>query len=124
MAGWTDEELTLLDSTDELRLSSARSDGNLSNPTTMWMVRRGGDVFVRSVNGRSSHWFRGTQTIHSGRIEVGKFARDVEFVEADGGIADELDESYRRKYHRYAQSIVDHITSHDARQAALELVPR
>lgn len=124
IVGWNEEELKLFDSSDELHLSSSRADGRLSSPTTMWMVRRGQDVFVRSVNGRASQWFRRTQEAKQGRIQVGHLEQDVQFKEVDAAIADELDELYRRKYGRYAQSIVDRITSDYAREAALELEVR
>jgi hypothetical protein len=38
---------------------------------------------VRSVNGRTAAWFRGTQVRHEGRIEAGGVAKDVKFVDAD-----------------------------------------
>lgn len=44
-------------------------------------------------------------------------------MESDEG-ADELDVAYRDKYRRYAQSILDHITSAGARAATLVLVPQ
>jgi hypothetical protein len=37
---------------------------------------------------------------------------------------DEIDAAYRGKYHRYATSIIDSITSPEARAATLKLVPR
>jgi hypothetical protein len=39
-------------------------------------------------------------------------------------VNDELDVAYRTKYRRYAASIIDHITSPEARAATLKLVPR
>jgi hypothetical protein len=41
----------------------------LSAPSrTIWVVRVDDDLYVRSVNGRTSDWFRGTQRRHQGRI--------------------------------------------------------
>ena len=53
MRGWTNEELTAIEGTDELQLASVRRDGTLRNPVTIWVVRLGDDLYVRSVNGRS-----------------------------------------------------------------------
>jgi hypothetical protein len=46
--GWTDEELDRVDSAEELDLASARSDGTLRDPVTMWVVRDGSGLYVRS----------------------------------------------------------------------------
>jgi hypothetical protein len=50
------------------------------------VVRVDEDVYVRSVNGRTSDWFRGTQRRHEGRIRAGGLEKDVTFVEADADL--------------------------------------
>jgi hypothetical protein len=77
---------------------------------------------VRSVDGRGSGWFEGVQERLEAHIEAGGVERNVRLVETDAR-ADELDAAYRTKYRRYAGSILDRITSLDARAATLELVP-
>jgi hypothetical protein len=67
-----------------------RGDGTLRNPVTMWVVRHGDDLYVRSVYGRRSSWFRGAQTRHEARIHAGGVDRDVLLVETDA-VNDELD---------------------------------
>jgi hypothetical protein len=95
----------------------------LRNPVTIWVVRHGDDLYVRSVNGRGSSWFRGAQVRHEGHIRAGGVDKDVVLVETDD-LSDELDAEYRTKYRRYAASFVDPITSPEARAATLKLVPR
>jgi hypothetical protein len=56
-------------------------------------------------------------------IRAGGVEKDVGLVETDG-LDDELDAVYRTKYGRYAASIVDSITSPDARAATFKLIPR
>jgi hypothetical protein len=124
MTAWTSDELTKIGTTDELDLTSVRRDGTLRKPVTMWVVRHGDDLYVRSVNGRTAAWFRGTQVSHEGHIRAGGVDKDVSFVDADHGADDDLDAAYRTKYRRYAASIVDHIVSPQARSAAIKLVPR
>src|SRR2546426_10491648 len=58
MTAWTTDELDNIDAADELEIASVRSDGMLRNPTTIWVVRLGDDLYVRSVNGRTGTWFR------------------------------------------------------------------
>ena len=108
MTAWTSEELSKIEAADELEIESLRGDGRLRRPTTIWVVRLGDDLYVRSVNGRTAGWFRGTLDRHEGRIRAGGVEKDVTFVDADRGIDDAIDAAYRTKYRRYAPSIVDH----------------
>jgi hypothetical protein len=41
------------------------------DPVTIWVVRYDDSLYVRSVNGRPSTWFRETQVRHEGRIRAG-----------------------------------------------------
>jgi hypothetical protein len=123
MSAWTSDELSKIEAAEELDLASVRRDGTLRNPVTMWVVRHGDDLYVRSVNGRGSSWFRGAQARHEAHIQAGGVDKDVLLVEADD-VNDELDAAYRTKYRRYAESIVGSIVSPQARAATLKLVPR
>jgi hypothetical protein len=123
MSTWTSDELGKIEAAEELNLASARGDGTLRNPVTMWVVRHGDDLYVRSVNGRGSTWFRGAQARHEAHVQAGGVDKDVRLVETDD-VADELDAAYRAKYRRYADSVVDSIVSPRARAATLKLVPR
>jgi hypothetical protein len=122
MTAWTNDELDRIAAAHELQIAPRRRDGTLRDPVTIWVVRRGSDLFVRSVNGRGSSWFRGVQVRHEGRIRAGGVEKDVLLVETDEA-SDEIDAAYRTKYRRYAASIVDSIVSPDARAATLELMP-
>lgn len=125
MTTWTSDELDKIGTAEEVQIASLRRDGTLRKPVTIWVVRHGDDLYVRSVNGRSAAWFRGTQDRHEGHIRAGGLEKDVTFVEeTDPGINDALDAAYRAKYRRYAASIVDSIVSPQARAATIKLVPR
>jgi hypothetical protein len=108
---------------EELELASVREDGTLRRPVIMWVVRDGDDVYVRSVNGRGSSWFRGAQHRHEARIRAGGVEKDVSLVETDAA-NDQVDAAYRAKYDRRYPSIVPRIVAADARAATLKLVPR
>ena len=125
MTTWTGEELARIGATDELELAALRRDGSLRKPVTIWVVRHGDDLYVRSVNGRTAAWFRGAQARHEGRIWAGGVQKDVTFVEeADPTLNDQIDAAYRTKYRRYAANIISSINSPAARAATLRLVPR
>ncbi|HVP21567.1 MAG TPA: DUF2255 family protein [Anaerolineaceae bacterium] len=124
MTTWTSDELKQIETAEELQIASLRSNGTLRNPVTIWMVRLGDDLYVRSVNGRTSAWFRGTQVRHEGHIRAGGIDKDVTFVEeTDAGINEQIDAAYRTKYRHYPGP-VSHIVSPTARAATIKLVVR
>jgi hypothetical protein len=124
MTTWTSEELTKIGRAEELQIASLRRDGTLRNPVTIWVVRLGDDLYVRSVNGRTSGWFRGVQVRYEGRIQAGGVEKDVTFVEeTDPGINDKIDAAYRTKYSRYPQYVAPMVTP-EVRAATIKLVPR
>ncbi len=99
---WTPEELRTTAAAEELEIAMRATDGTLQAPVTVWVVRRGEQVYVRTVNGRESS--RGAQGRHEARIRAGT--------------------AHLAKYRRCAVSILDHITSTEAHAATLMLVPQ
>ena len=90
---------------------------------TVWVVRHADDLYVRSVYGRSSTWFRGTRDRHEGHIEAGGVDKDVLFIETDD-LKDEIDAGYRVKYGHYPARYVDPIVAPGAQAATNKLRPR
>jgi hypothetical protein len=125
MTTWTSTELNKIGTAEELEIASLRQDGTLRKPTTIWAVRVGDDLYVRSVKGRGSDWFRGVQTRHEGQIQAGGVHKDVTFVEvdADDDIKNQIDAAYRTKYRHYAKNIINSVLSTEARAATINLVP-
>jgi hypothetical protein len=124
MTAWTSDELSKIAAADELQIAPVRRDGTLRKPVTIWVVRYGDDLYVRSVKGRTAAWFRGTQDRGEGHIRSGGVDKDVTFVDAGDDIDDELDAAFRTKYSRYDARFVDPMMAPEARAATLKLVPR
>ena len=124
MTAWTTDELTRIVSAEELEIASLRPDGTLRKPVTIWVVRDGDSLYVRSVKGPTAAWFRGTRERHEGRIRAGGVEKDVTFVDADHGIDDDVDAAYRSKYQRYAGSILNSVLTTQARSTTIKLLPR
>ena len=120
MTAWTDEELAAIAGANELTVAPLRNDGSLRSPRIVWVVRRGDDVYIRSVNGDEGGWFRGVQAHHAGHISAGGVQVDVSFEDADHDLDDAINEEYRRKYGR--SSAVEHITSPKAQATTLRIV--
>jgi hypothetical protein len=123
MTVWTSDELAKIGAAEEVQVAPLRRDGT-QKPVTVWVVRHGDDLYVRSVRGRGGHWFRGTQERHEGRIRAGAVRKDVTFVDVGRDLDDEVDGAYRAKYRRYAGSILNSVLTPEARSTTIKLVPR
>jgi hypothetical protein len=120
---WTAEELGRFGGAEEVRIAGRAADGTLRKPVTVWIVRDGDDLFVRSVNGPTAAWFRGALARHEGRIWASDVEKDVTFHEVDDGVRqDNVDAAYRAKYRRYP-SIVPSIVTPETRATTLKLLP-
>jgi hypothetical protein len=126
MTRWISDDLDTIGAAEELEIEPYRRDGTLRSPVTIWVVRVGDDLYVRSVRGRGSAWFRGVQIRHEGRIAAGGVTKDVTVVDVAGeaDLNAQIDAAYRSKYRRYAASIVNSTLTPQARAATLRLVPR
>ena len=126
MPEWTSDELNKSGTAEELEIASLRQDGTLRKPTTIWVVRVGDDLYVRSAYGRTSAWFRSTRVRHEGGIRAGGVEKEVSFVDAgtDPNLNDQIDTAYRTKYRRYEETYVKPMVSLEARSTTITLVPR
>jgi hypothetical protein len=120
VTGWTSDELDRIGAADELEVTPLGS----RSPVTIWVVRDGDDLYVRSWRGRSGNWFRAAQRQGEGRISASGVDKDVVFVGADDDVNDAVDAAYRAKYQRYGDSYVAAMVGPDARATTLKLVPR
>jgi hypothetical protein len=125
VSAWTSDEINKINKADELEIQSLSRDGTLRSPVTIWVIRVGGDLYVRAVKGRTGLWFRGTQTRHAGRIQSGGVTKEVIFVEEhDDALLDQIDTAYREKYHRQPEEYVAACLTPAAREATIRLLPR
>jgi hypothetical protein len=97
MATWSDDELEHIGRAGEWRVAGRRRDGTFRKLVIIWGVRVGDALYVRSVNGPDAAWFRGTQVLGEGQIEVDGVFHDVTFV-PEAALGDDIGDAYRRKY--------------------------
>jgi hypothetical protein len=124
MSDWTAEELDTIGAADELEIAALAPDGTPRPATTIWVVRVGDDLYVRSFRGRGGGWFRSVLRRPQGRIRAGGLTRDVAFQEPEDADNAAIDRAYRTKYARYGGAYVDPMVSRDATAATLRLTPR
>jgi hypothetical protein len=124
MTTWTPDELDKIGGADELKIASLRRDGTLRKPVTIWVVRVGDELYVRSAYERKAAWFRATEVRHEGRISAGGIEKDVAFNDPDPAVHDQIDAAYRNKYRRFSAQYVDPVVTPESRSTTIRLLPR
>jgi hypothetical protein len=124
MPGWSPDELERTGGTEELQLASRRADGTLRPYVTMWVVRVGDDLYIRSAYGPDNPWYRRAIASRAGRIRAGGVERDVTFGQADPGAHADIDAAYHAKYDSYGPRIVGSVVGPDAHRVTVRLTPR
>jgi hypothetical protein len=121
---WLRDELERIGDADELQLASCRPDGSLRPYVTMWVVRAGDGLYVRSAYGPDNPWYRRATASGNGRIRAAGIERDVSFAQASAEVQGDIDAAYHAKYDSYGPRIVGSVTGSGARQVTIRLVPR
>jgi hypothetical protein len=70
MTSWTGDELDRVGGAEELELAALRPDGRARRPVTIWTVRVGDGLYVRSWRGTSGSWYRAVQARPEGHISA------------------------------------------------------
>jgi len=123
MSGWTADELSRIGGSEEVRVASRRPDGRLRPFVTIWLVRVGDELYVRSAHGHDNPWFQRALHAGHGRIRAGGEERDVAFEVPEPAVSGDVTAAYHAKYDRYGPSIVGTVVSAEAVGSTLRLVP-
>jgi hypothetical protein len=123
MSAWTNDELHRIGEAEELQVASYRPDGSLRPYVTIWVVRSGDDLYVRSAYGPDNGWFRRAKASRTGRVRAGGVERDVAFVDAEPSTHDALDTAYEEKYRRHPASVVQTVVGPAVVETTFRLAP-
>jgi hypothetical protein len=121
---WTTGELDAIGAADELAIATRRGDGTLRPFVTIWVVRDGDELYVRSAYGPDNPWYRRAKAGGGGRIRAGGVERDVTFVDVGTERSGSIDAAYHAKYDRYGPQIVGSVVGPQAADVTIRLVPR
>ena len=124
MTAWTPEELDRIGGAEELQIASRRSDGTLRPYVTIWVVRAGDELYVRSAYGPGNPWFVRAKASGAGRIRAGGVERDVGFEVPAADVHDAIDAAYHAKYDRHGPRIVGTVVGPKVVETTLRLVPK
>lgn len=124
MTAWRGDELIAVGDADEVQIASRRPDGTVRPFVTIWVVRVGAEIYVRSAHGRDNPWFRRALASGSGRIEADGVTRDVTFEEPDedADLDAAIDAAFHAKYDHYGAALVDPVVSAESERATLRIV--
>lgn len=123
MPAWTADELDRIGRATEVAVASRRPNGTLSPYVTIWGVRSGDDIYIRSAYGPGNGWYRRAKARRAGRIRAGDVERDVQFAEPAADVHLAIDAAYHEKYDRYGPQIVGTVVGPSAAAVTLRLVP-
>jgi hypothetical protein len=123
MSGWSADELARIADAEELQVTSRRPDGSLRPFVTIWVVRAGDEIYVRSAYGYDNGWFQRALHAEGGRIRAAGVERDVRFEPPGADAAGPVTTAYHAKYDRHGPTIVGTVVSPEAVRATLRLVP-
>jgi hypothetical protein len=120
---WSDDELTTFGGVPEVEVSSRREDGSLRPYVTIWLVRVGPDLYIRSAYGPDNPWYRRALSSGAGRIRARGLERDITFEQPDPQVHPDVDAAYHVKYDRYGPAIVNTVVGPEAAAVTLRLQP-
>jgi hypothetical protein len=121
---WTDSELAALERTEEISLSTRRTDGTLHRPVTIWIGASDGQVYVRSGNGVGGSWYRQAIATGQGQLKAANLSVDVHFEPVtDAATIAAVSRSYHAKYGRYEKIYGQPIVTSLSESATLKVSP-
>ena len=124
VTAWPARELESIGAAEEIGLASRRPDGSLRPYVTMWVVRAGDGLYVRSAYGPGNPWYRRAVASGTGRIRAAGTERDVAFTPAAPEAQDRIDVAYHAKYDRHGPRIVGSVTGPGSHAVTVRLVPQ
>lgn len=124
MTACTEEELGHIGGAEELQLASQRPDGTLRPFVTIWVVRVGDELYVRSAYGSSNPWHVRAKASGVGRVRAAGVERDVTFADAAPGREGDIDAAYHAKCDGHGPQIVGTVVGPLAQHTTIRLAPR
>jgi hypothetical protein len=124
---WSAAELERIGAAEELQIAARRADGTLGRAVPIWVVRAGGQVYVRTWYRRDSGWFGHVVGSRRARIRVPGLEADIAVEDVgddEGDLRAGVDAAHRAKYGRYGETTVERMVTDDAAAATLRLVPQ
>jgi hypothetical protein len=125
MPAWKSKDLTRIADSEEITVTATNENGSPRKPVTIWVVRDGHELYVRSYKGRGGAWYQSVSARPQGRVNADGVENDVTFtVVDDEALNDTIDAAYRAKYQSHGAEFVGPMTNDEARGTTRRLEPR
>ncbi len=122
MSTWTKEELDAIAKDEDLYISIPNPDGTMHEPTRIWVVQAGNDLYARPYAGVGGRWYIAAKAAGQGHISIGDVDKDVSFeFPTDDETNDAVDEGYETKY--AGSPYVEPMIGDEQRLATVKFVP-
>ncbi|MGH3265158.1 MAG: DUF2255 family protein [Trebonia sp.] len=121
MTTWDHEDLEALAAAAEIDIAVPNSDGTVGRATTIWIVRVGDDIYVRSYRGPNGSWYGSARRAGHGTVRTDRLERAVTFDADHDTKPTVIDAAYRAKYGR--SSYIDAMVTPGAAATTLRLLP-
>jgi hypothetical protein len=96
---WNGDQLDRIAESEEIQITTTRRDGTQRRWIPIWVVRVGGDLYIRAARGRAADWYRHATAHHRARIRADGVETDVTLVLSAGQpLKQQVDAAYRAKY--------------------------
>jgi hypothetical protein len=99
-AAWSTGDLDTIGAAGEIGIAPVRVGGSVGAFTTIWVVRVGDDIYVRSYRGAAGRWYHDARHTREGGVRVAGVERAVTFHDGDHTDPAAIDAAYRAKYGR------------------------
>jgi hypothetical protein len=123
MTGWRADELITISAAETVQIAPDQEDGAPGRAATIWVVRVGNDLYIRSYSGPTARWYRRALRGRRGTIRARTLERRVRFDEVEADVQPQIDAAYQTKYAAHGSSSVERIGGPAAVATTLRLQP-
>jgi hypothetical protein len=123
---WNPDTLSALGDAVEVDVTPFAAEGSRRPSRTIWSIRVGDELYVRSWKGRQAVWFRDALATHQGEIAVtgGGAAQLVTFEEVDAAapVQQQISATFLTKYAGLDETAA--MNEQGPLESTLRLIPR
>jgi hypothetical protein len=123
MTGWRADELIAIGAAEAVQIAPDQEDGARGRAATIWVVRVGNDLYIRSHGGPAARWYRRAVRGRRGTIRTSTLEQSVRFDNAEADVQPQIDAAYQTKYAAHGSSYLKRMAGPAAVATTLRLHP-
>jgi hypothetical protein len=123
MTGWRADDLIAIGTAESAQVAPDSEDGAPGRAATIWVVRVGNDLYIRSYRGPVARWYRRALRGRRGTIRISTLELRVRFDNAEADVQPQINEAYRTKYAAHSSDYLRRMVGPAAVATTLRLQP-